>query len=47
LRLIAFSALLASLAGLVWQFPFLWELALAALIGGVYWIFFRVPPGSP
>jgi hypothetical protein len=44
LRWVLFSALLALLAGLVWQFPVLWELALAGLIGGVYWIFFRVPP---
>ena len=33
--------LLALLAGVVRQFPFLWELALAAALGGAYWIFFR------
>ena len=37
--------LLLSLVGVVWQFPFLWEIALATLIGGLYWIFFRIPPG--
>ena len=36
--------LLAMLAGLVWRFPFVWELAIAGLLGGAYWIFFRPPP---
>lgn len=44
LRWALFSALLALLAGLIRQFPVLWELALVALIGGVYWIFFRIVP---
>ena len=43
-KLLAFSVLLAALVWLVSQLPVLWELALAGLIGGVYWIFFRVPP---
>jgi len=37
---------LSVLAGLVWQWPMLWELAAAAAIGGVYWIFFRGLPGE-
>jgi hypothetical protein len=44
LRWVLFSVLLALLAGLIWRFPVLWELALVALIGGVYWIFFRITP---
>jgi len=35
--------LLAVLAGVIWQFPFLWELAILAAIGGIYWIFFKSP----
>jgi hypothetical protein len=42
-KLIVFVILLAALAELVWRFPFLWELAVAGVIGGVYWIFFRTP----
>jgi hypothetical protein len=34
------------LAELVWYFPFLWELAVAGAIGGIYWVFFRTPPES-
>jgi hypothetical protein len=41
LKLLAFSALLVTLVGLVWQIPILWELALVVLIGATYWIFFR------
>ncbi|MBS1145628.1 MAG: hypothetical protein H6R14_3034 [Proteobacteria bacterium] len=39
-----FSLLLAMLAGVVWMVPVLWELAVAGLLGGIFWIFFRVPP---
>lgn len=46
LKLFAFSVLLAMLVGLVWRFPVLWELVLVALLGGIYWIFFRIPPDS-
>jgi hypothetical protein len=46
LKLLAFSALLVTLVGLVWQVPILWELALVALIGATYWIFFRTPADS-
>jgi len=45
-KLLAFSALLVTLVGLVWQVPILWELALVALIGATYWIFFRTPADS-
>jgi|GEM_PF-5241990 len=38
------TILLAALAGIVLLFPFLWELAVAGALGGVYWIFFRVTP---
>jgi len=44
LKVLAYLLLLVVLAGLVWQFPFLWEIAVAGAIGGVYWIFFRIPP---
>jgi len=44
LKFVVFFALLALLAGIVWLVPVLWELAIAGLIGGVYWIFFRIPP---
>jgi len=44
LRWVLFLALLASLAGLIRWFPALWEIALVGLIGGIYWIFFRIPP---
>jgi hypothetical protein len=43
-KLAVFSGLLALLAGLVWAAPVLWELAVAGAIGGIYWIFFRIPP---
>jgi hypothetical protein len=46
LKALRFLLLLALLAGVVWQFPVVWELAIAAAIGGVYWIFFRVPPAQ-
>jgi hypothetical protein len=40
-----FLALMAVLSAIVWTIPVLWELAVAAAIGCVYWIFFRLPPG--
>jgi hypothetical protein len=43
-KLAVFTLLLALLAGVVWVLPVLWEVAVAGLIGGVYWIFFRIPP---
>jgi hypothetical protein len=46
-KIAVFTLLLALLAGVVWMVPVLWELAVAGLIGGVYWIFFRLPPGEP
>jgi len=46
LKALAYLLLLVVLAGLVWQFPFLWEIAVAGAIGGVYWIFFRIPPAN-
>ena len=44
MKVLRFLLLLALLAAVVWQVPVLWELAVAAAIGGVYWIFFRLPP---
>jgi hypothetical protein len=44
LKVLRYLLLLGLLAGVVWQFPVLWELAVAAAIGGAYWIFFRIPP---
>ncbi|WP_428825433.1 hypothetical protein ACLIKD_13220 [Azonexus sp. IMCC34842] len=44
MKVLRYLLLLAVLAGVVWQLPILWELAVAAAIGGVYWIFFRIPP---
>jgi hypothetical protein len=46
LKGLAYLLLLAVLAALVWQWPMLWELAIAGAIGGVYWIFFRIPPAE-
>jgi uncharacterized protein involved in response to NO len=43
-RVFAFLALLVLMAALVRAFPPLWEIAVAAVIGGIYWIFFRTPP---
>jgi hypothetical protein len=41
-----FTLLLAVLAGVVWTVPVLWELAVAGVIGAVYWIFFRILPND-
>lgn len=46
LKTIAYLFLLAVLAGIVWWIPVLWELAVVGAIGGIYWIFFRIPPGK-
>jgi len=43
-KIVAMTILLAALAVIVLLFPFLWELAVAGALGGVYWIFFRVTP---
>ncbi len=40
MRALAYLLWLGVLVGLVWWLPFLWELALAGAIGGVYWAFF-------
>ena len=44
MKVLRYLLLLAVLAGIVWQLPVLWELAVAAAIGGAYWVFFRIPP---
>ncbi|WP_153132702.1 hypothetical protein [Dechloromonas hortensis] len=46
MKFFRYLLLLALLAGVVWQFPMLWELAVAAALGGAYWIFFRIPPAA-
>jgi len=46
LKVAVFTLLLAVLAGVVWTVPVLWELAVAGVLGAVYWIFFRIPPNS-
>ncbi|MDP2881735.1 MAG: hypothetical protein Q8N89_09160 [Azonexus sp.] len=45
-KIAVFSLLLVVLAGIVWTVPVLWELAVAGVIGAVYWIFFRIPPNK-
>ncbi|MGB4062982.1 MAG: hypothetical protein WBK19_04075 [Azonexus sp.] len=45
-KIAVFALLLVVLAGVVWAIPVIWELALAGVIGAVYWIFFRVPPNN-
>jgi len=45
-KIALFALLLALLTSLVWMLPVLWELAAAGLIGGIYWIFFRIPPSA-
>ena len=44
MKALRYLLLLAALAGVVWWLPILWELAVVAAIGGVYWVFFRIPP---
>ena len=44
MKVLCYLLLLAVLAGAVWLVPVLWELAVAAAIGGAYWLFFRIPP---
>lgn len=46
LKTVVYLFLLAVMAGIVWWIPVLWELAVAGAIGGVYWIFFRIPPSQ-
>jgi hypothetical protein len=40
MRIAIYLAIVAALAGLAWVYPFLFELPLAAAIGGAYWAFF-------
>lgn len=44
LRILGFVALLAALAGVVSNYPFLLELLPLGAIGGAYWLFFHKPP---
>jgi hypothetical protein len=40
MRIALYFAVVATLAGLAWVYPFLFELPLAAAVGGAYWAFF-------
>ena len=42
-KLLTLTALLAVLVWVVYRFPWLWELGIGGLIGGIYLIFFRQP----
>jgi hypothetical protein len=46
MRIAIYFAVLAALAGLAWLYPFLFELPLAAAIGGAYWAFFAGRDGA-
>ena len=43
---VGYGFLLLVLVGIIRRFPVLWELALVAAIGGLYWLFFRTPPAG-
>lgn len=47
MRIAIYLAVVAPLAGLAWLYPFLFELPLAAAIGGAYWAFFAGKDGPP
>lgn len=48
MKALLFLLLLGALAGMLWRYPFLFEIALLGAIGGAYWLFFRSPtPASP
>lgn len=47
MRIAIYLAVVATLAGLAWLYPFLFELPLAAAIGGAYWAFFADKDGPP
>lgn len=40
MRILIYWVVVAILAGIAWQYPFLFELPLIAAIGGAYWTFF-------
>ena len=40
MRIAIYFAVVASLSGVAWHYPFLFELPLIAAIGGAYWAFF-------
>jgi hypothetical protein len=40
MRIAIYFTVVVALAGLAWLYPFLFELPLAAAIGGAYWAFF-------
>lgn len=47
MRIALYFAVVAALAGLAWVYPFLFELPLAAAVGGAYWAFFAGRSEAP
>ena len=47
MRIAIYCLVVAVLSGLAWLHPFLFELPLAAAIGGAYWAFFAGQGGEP
>jgi hypothetical protein len=44
-RKLIYFGVVGALGVLTWFFPFLWELVIAAALGGIYWAFFA-PTGE-
>ena len=40
-------AVIAASVLLVWSFPFLWEIRIAAIFGACFWLFARPPQNRP
>jgi hypothetical protein len=47
MRIVIYTAAVAVLTGIAWQYPFLFELPLIAAIGGAYWAFFASKADDP
>jgi hypothetical protein len=47
MRVVIYIAVVALLTGIAWAYPFLFELPLAAAIGGAYWAFFAGKKETP
>jgi hypothetical protein len=47
MRILAYCIVVATLAGIAWFYPFLFELPLIAAIGGAYWTFFASKDDQP
>lgn len=46
MRIAIYFVAVATLTGIAWQYPFLFELPLIAAIGGAYWAFFSGKGGK-